>query len=88
MCSLVIQSSAHSNRELTYHWKFGNRSRLNFVQGLEYQDRMTPDIRLLGYRFRSATSQKEKASAVAFDQVFFKFISIIFFVKNIWEYDR
>ncbi len=69
MCSLVIQSSAHSNRELTYLWKYGDRSVLNFVQGLDYQDRMTPDIRLLGYRFRNATSHKDVAISSSFDQI-------------------
>jgi len=42
MCSIVIQSSAHISKELTYFWKYGKRSKLTFVQGLEYQDRMTP----------------------------------------------
>ncbi len=69
MCSLVVQSSAHSNRELTYVWYYGDRSRLDFVLGLDYQDRMTPDIVLVGYRFRNATSLKDVATKMIFDQV-------------------
>jgi hypothetical protein len=42
VCSIVIQSSAHISKELTYFWRYGNRSKLSFVQGLDYQDRMTP----------------------------------------------
>ncbi len=37
VCSIIIQSSAHLNTELTYHWKYGNKSKLTFVQGLDYQ---------------------------------------------------
>ena len=50
MCSVVLQSSAHTNDELTYRWH--NVSGLVFVQGLDFQDRMTPDIILIGFRFR------------------------------------
>ena len=38
---------------MTYKWRHGiNDSRLVFLQGLEYQDSMTTEIKLLGYRFR------------------------------------
>ena len=74
VCSLVFQSSAHINKELTYKWKYGNRSRLPFVQGLDYQDRMTPDMRLLGYRFREAKSVPDEVTHQAFDQVLFSYL--------------
>ena len=51
LLDLFVQSSAHPNDELTYKWRHGiNDSRLQFLQGLEYQDSMTTEIRLLGYR--------------------------------------
>ena len=53
LLDLFVQSSAHPNDELTYKWRHGiNDSRLQFLQGLEYQDSMTTEIRLLGYRYR------------------------------------
>ena len=53
LLDFFVQSSAHPSDELTYKWRHGiNDSRLQFLQGLEYQDSMTTEIRLLGYRYR------------------------------------
>lgn len=48
VCQLIFQSSAHSNKEMTYSWQ--EPQRLTFVQGLEYQEKMIPDFKLIGYR--------------------------------------
>lgn len=48
MCQIIFQSSAHASDELTYIWL--NNPKLTFVQGLEAQDKMTPDFKLLGYK--------------------------------------
>ena len=64
------QSSAHPNDELTYEWPHGiNDSRLQFLQGLEYQDSMTTEIRLLGYRFREASSEADEVSGDVYDRI-------------------
>ena len=69
MCSLVVQSSAHPNSELTYLWADGNKTRLTFVQGLKYQDSMTPGIKLLAYRFRRTVGKGAEDGEADFDQI-------------------
>ena len=66
ICSLVFQSSAHPNNELTYRWK--SNSRLEFVQGIHYQDKMLPELRLRGYRLRSASSLTDQLTGGMYDQ--------------------
>ena len=68
MCSFIIQSSAHPMDELTYFWKHGNESKLPFIQGLTYQDSMTPGIKLLAYRFREADSLPDDLTGRLSDQ--------------------
>ncbi len=71
VCSMVIQSSAHPDNELSYQWRRGaNDSKLAFLQGLNYQDRMTTEIRLLAYRFRDQVKSKpDELSGDTYDQI-------------------
>jgi hypothetical protein len=66
MCSLTFQSSAHPKEEVTYVWK--NDSYLAFVQGLDYQDRMTPDLRLLGYKLTLVDSRPDELTGSVYTQ--------------------
>ncbi|TRY68905.1 hypothetical protein TCAL_03794 [Tigriopus californicus] len=68
-CSLIIQSSAHPDNELLYSWSKGNRSKLVFIQGLDYQDRMTPEIRLIGYRFSESLSPIDELTDHQYSQI-------------------
>lgn len=68
-CSLIIQSSAHPDNELLYSWSKGNRSKLVFIQGLDYQDRMTPEIRLIGYRFSENLSPTDELTGHHYSQI-------------------
>ena len=67
VCSLVFQSSAHPNDEVKYRWK--NETDLQFVQGIEYQDKMMPGLRLLGYKLRMETSLPDQLTAGVYDQL-------------------
>jgi gamma-aminobutyric acid receptor subunit beta len=70
VCSLVIQSSALPNNELTYKWRGNNSSKLVFLQGLNYQDSMTTEIKLLGYKFREGVkSRPDELSGDTYDQI-------------------
>ena len=66
ICSLKFQSAARPKDQLTYEWK--NASSLHFVQGLLYQDRMTPDLRLLGYKLRKSTSLPDMLTGEEYEQ--------------------
>lgn len=57
MCQIIFQSSAHPNNELDYVWK--DDTKLTFVQGLEAQDKMTPDFKLLGYKLERSYKIEE-----------------------------
>ena len=67
LCSLVLQSSAHPNNEVTYRWK--RNSQLDFVQGIKYQDEMMPDLTLRGYRIRHGKSLPDQLTGGRYDQV-------------------
>ena len=67
VCSLILQSSAHPNKEVTYKWK--EHARLEFVQGIKYQDQMMPELTLKGYRIRSQTSLPDQLTGGLYDQV-------------------
>ena len=49
-CDLIFQSSAHNLEEIVYEWQ--NLSKLTFVQGLHHQDKMTPDLKILGFKVK------------------------------------
>ena len=66
ICSLLFQSSAHPNNEVTYRWK--NDTHLDFVQGIEYQDKMLPGLKLRGYKLRMALSEKDQLTGGMYDQ--------------------
>ena len=67
VCSLIFQSSAHPNNEVRYKWK--NNTHLEFVQGIDYQDRMMPGLRLVGYRLRTALSLTDQLNGGVYDQL-------------------
>ena len=67
VCSLIFQSSAHPNNEVKYRWK--NQTDLKFVQGIEYQDKMMPGLRLLGYKLGMETSLPDQLTAGVYDQL-------------------
>ena len=67
VCSLIFQSSAHPNNEVKYRWK--NQTDLRFVQGIEYQDKMMPGLRLLGYKLGMETSLPDQLTAGVYDQL-------------------
>ena len=49
-CDIMFQSSAHNLQEMEYVWK--NPSKLTFIQGLEHQDMMTPDLKIIGFKVK------------------------------------
>ena len=67
VCSLIFQSSAHPNNEVKYRWK--NQTDLQFVQGIEYQDKMMPGLRLLGYKLGMETSLPDQLTKGVYDQL-------------------
>ena len=67
VCSLIFQSSAHPNNEVTLKWK--RNSHLDFVQGIEYQDQMMPALTLRGYRMRNDTSLPDQLTGGTYDQI-------------------
>ena len=72
VCSLVLQSSAHPNYEVTYKWKRMRNNKmapLEFVQGIKYQDEMMPDLVLRGYRIRNGKSLPDQLTGGTYDQV-------------------
>ena len=66
VCSLIFQSSAHPNNEVTYKWK--NDTHLDFVQVIEYQDKMMPGLKLRGYKLRMALSLTDQLTGGIYDQ--------------------
>ena len=66
VCSLIFQSSAHPNNEVRYRWK--NKTHLTFVQGIQYQDKMMPGLRLLGYKQRMSLSLTDQLTGGVYDQ--------------------
>ena len=48
MCPIIFQSSAHPSQELNY--LLNNRKDLVFVQGLQFQEKMIPDFKIMGYK--------------------------------------
>ena len=67
VCSLIFQSSAHPNNEVRYKWK--NNTHLDFVQGIEYQHKMTPGLRILGYQLKMGRSLPDQLTHGVYDQI-------------------
>lgn len=67
ICSLVFQSSATTDNLMKYMWI--ENSSLTFVQGLENQDEMTPEIRLLAFKFRYNKSLPVDSTTEVYDQI-------------------
>ena len=66
VCPIIFQSSAHPNHEITYKWE--NNSTLKFVQGIKYQDKMLPELTLVGYKLRKDTSLSDQLTGGLYDQ--------------------
>ena len=67
VCSLVFQSSAHPNNEVRYKWR--ENMDLDFVQGIDYQNRMTPAFRILGYKLKEGRSLIDQLTQGVYDQL-------------------
>ena len=66
VCSLIFQSSAHPNNEVRYKWK--DNTHLDFVQGIEYQHKMMPGLRILGYKLKTEQSLADQLTHGIYDQ--------------------
>ena len=67
VCSLIFQSSAHPSNEVRYKWK--ENTHLDFVQGIEYQHKMTPGLRILGYQLKKGRSLPDQLTHGVYDQL-------------------
>ena len=67
VCSLIFQSSAHPNNEVRYKWR--ENIDLDFVQGIDYQNKMTPAFRILGYKLKEGQSLIDQLTQGVYDQL-------------------
>ena len=67
VCSLIFQSSAHPNNEVRYKWR--ENMDLDFVQGIDYQNKMTPAFRILGYKLKEGRSLIDQLTQGVYDQL-------------------
>ena len=82
-CPIILQSSAHTKEEISYNWK--RNARLDFVQGIQYQDEMMPDLTLQGYRIRRSRSLPDQLTGGRYDQVVLELIMERQLGYYIWE---
>ena len=84
-CPIILQSSAHTKEEITYNWK--RNARLDFVQGIQYQDEMMPDLTLQGYRIRKSRSLPDQLTGGIYDQVVLELImerNLGYYIWEVW----
>ena len=66
VCAIKFQSSAHPNNEVSYKW--AENATLKFVQGIDYQDKMIPELKLVGYKLRTNSSLPDQLNGGTYDQ--------------------
>ena len=84
-CPIILQSSAHTKEEVTYNWK--RNARLEFVQGIRYQDEMMPDLTLQNFRIRRSKSLPDQLTGGRYDQVVLELImerQLGYFIWEVW----